>query len=319
MPEEQLMNNQSNISPYLCRVVGETPHRAERFHASTVRRTKAFAIAIHIPVLLWLATGYLIAFNIFQQPAEMATVIALVCGGLIYMVERLVLATPKNWYVNLTRIFIGVVISVLGATAVDLVIFDREVTQQWTQSQENALVAEQQAHLARLAGEVAQKKDEWFSAKEAANCEANGTCGSMVRSVGPVYRELARQAEFLRKEYVQARALLAQEQQNSRLAVAQWRANAPSAANAGLLARVEALHNYTQQHSAALAAWALFFTLVLFLELMVVFCKLVFGETVDDQIEQMREQISHKKALDYKEAITSPGAGALTLIEASYR
>lgn len=313
------MKTQNNVSAYLCRVIGECPQRVARFHDSTVRRTKAFAIAIHIPVFLWLATGYLIASNVFQQSFEVSAVIALVCGGLIYMVERLVLATPKIWYVNLSRVLIGVVISILGATAVDLVIFDREVTLQLSQAQEAKLVAEQDTRIAKLTAEVDRKKTDWMKARDAANCEANGTCGSMVRSVGPVYRELARQAEFLRTEYVKAQDQLIQEQQANRQALLQWRESPPSAAGAGLLARIEALHDYTRQNNAALVAWILFFALVLFMELMVVFCKLVFGETVDDEIDRIREKISHKKAVDYMQAVTSPVAHALNLVETSYQ
>ena len=36
------------MSNYLCHIVGEQPERVARMHASTVKRTKAFAIAIHI-------------------------------------------------------------------------------------------------------------------------------------------------------------------------------------------------------------------------------------------------------------------------------
>lgn len=313
------MNHQTEISAYLCRVIGESTQRVARLHPSTIRRTKAFAIAIHIPVFLWLATGYLIASNVFEQTKEVASVIALLCGTLIYMVERLVLATPKIWYVNVSRVLIGVVISILGATAVDLVIFDREVTKQLLETREADLISRQEASVGKLQADVAQKKADWFKATEAANCEANGTCGSKVRSVGPVYRELARQAEFLRMEYLKAQDHLTEQHSANLRALAQLRETPPSASEFGLLARIEALHDYTQKNSAARTAWLLFFVLVLFLELMVVFCKLVFGETVDDEIDRIREKISHKKAVDYMQAVTSPVANALDLVEASYR
>ena len=67
----------------------------------------------------------------------------------------------------------------------------------------------------------------------------------------------------------------------------------------------------------ALVAWLLFFVLVLSMELMVVFVKLVFGETVDDRLERIREQLSRHKAESYLEAMTSPLAGARGLLESS--
>ena len=312
------MTTPQNISSYLCHVVGETPQRAARFHASTVRRTKAFAIASHIPVLLWAVTGFVIASQIFRQSQVASAGVALMCAGLIYLVERLVLATPKVWFVNVSRVLIGLVISVLGASTVDLVIFDREIAEQLLLTGEATLLAEHGALLATQANTVAQKKTDWLKAQEAANCEANGTCGSKLRSVGPVYRELARQAELLRQEYMAAQAQLSAATQNKAQALAQWRATPPTGDKAGLLARVQALHAYTAHNTAALVAWVLFFTLVLFFELMVVLSKLVFGDTVDDELDRIRERISQQKARDYMEAVTSPVAGARALIAASY-
>ena len=312
------MTTQTNISSYLCHVVGETPERAARFHPSTVRRTKAFGIAIHIPVLLWAVTGFVIASQIFHQSDVAAAGVAFMCAGLIYLVERLVLATPKAWFVNVSRVLIGLVISILGASTVDLVIFDREISEQLLMTGEVTLLAEHDAILAVQVTTVAQKKADWFKAQEAANCEANGTCGSKLRSVGPVYRELARQAELLRQEYMEAQAQLVIATQNKKQALAQWRAAPPTDDKAGLLARVQALHEYTTHNTAALVAWVLFFTLVLFFELMVVLSKLVFGDTVDDELDRMRERISLVKAKTYVMTMTSPVAEANRLIAQSF-
>ena len=307
-----------STSNYLCQIVGESPARVARFHPSSVKRMKAFAIAIHIPVLLWAVTGFVIASQIFMLQTWGSAMIAMLCSGLIYLVERLVLATPKGRYVNTIRILIGVVISVLGASTVDLVIFDREVMQELREAGETR-IQDEFDKTARAQGQVlAQTKNDWLKAQEAANCEANGTCGSKVRSVGPVYRELSRQAEFLRVEYATAQGQLAQLNEQRTQAVAQWRAKPDLVTQAGLLSRVVALHQYTMHNTAALVAWGLFFLLVLFFELMVVFAKLVFGETVDDELDRIREQISQQKAYAYLEAVTSPVASAKTLLEVSY-
>lgn len=305
------------ISNYLCHIVGEHPERAARMHASTINRTKAFAIAIHIPVLLWAVTGYVIASQIFMQTVLPAVAVACFCAGLVYLVERLVLATPKVWFVNLSRALLGVVISVLGASAVDLVIFDREIMQQLRKEGEAHIQIESDKAAEALRQVVAQKKTDWLKMQEAANCEANGTCGSRVRSVGPVYRELSRQAEILRSEYMRTQAQLEQLDVQKTQNLAQWRAKPQAGEQVGLLARVEALHKYTTHNPIAFVAWLLFFLLVLFFELMVVLAKLVFGETVDDELDQIREQISQQKARTYMDAVTSPVASAKNLLLAA--
>jgi hypothetical protein len=275
---------------------------------------KAFAIAIHIPVALWALTGYLIASQIFNFDPVRAAGVAAICALLIYLVERLVLATPKTWYVNLGRILIGFVIALLGASAVDLVIFNREVSLQLQEAGETKIKAEFDKAIATQQVAANQSKIDWFNAQEAANCEANGTCGSKIRNVGPVYRELSRHAEFLRKQYIAAQAKLDHLAMKKTDALEDWRSTSRATDQAGLLARIEALHHYTTNNCVALATWLLFFSLVLFFELMVVLVKLVFDETVDDKIEGIREQLSQYKASAFLEAATSPVANVRQLL-----
>lgn len=306
-----------SISNYLCHVVGEQPEKVAKLHESTQRRLRAFAIAIHIPVTLWIVTGYLIASRVFHLESGVAAGVAAFCAVLVYLVERLVLAAPKAWFVNPGRLLIGIVISVLGASAVDLVVFEREVVLQLRASGEARITREFDAALKAQRTEVETRKTDWLRAREAASCEANGTCGSRVRSVGPVYREMARQAEILRRDYDSSLVKLSQIEDERSRTLDEWRNSPRAIEEAGLLSRVEALHHYTVNNTAALVAWALFFVLVLCMELMVVLVKLVFGETVDDQIIRIREELSMHRAQSYLEAATSPYAGARRLIEAA--
>jgi len=71
-------------------------------------------------------------------------------------------------------------------------------------------------------------------------------------------------------------------------------------------------------NTAALVAWSVFFLLILFFELMVVLVKIMFGETVDDKIERVRESISAQKAEAYEDAMTSPLRSARFLLENSH-
>ena len=307
------------IDRYLFRIVGEDPERITSLHPSTVRRIKASAIAVHIPVMLWAVAGVVLARRAFDLSVGAASVIVLFCGFLIYLVERLVLATPRNWYVNLGRIAIGVMIALLGASAVDLVIFEREVNLQLRRSGEVRLEAEFAERIAKQEQLVAQAKQDWLDAREAANCEANGTCGSKIRNVGPVYRELALQAQALRGDYDRAQQALDELAKARQQALEEWRSSAEPIAQAGLLARIEALHQYTLENRAAFWVWLMFFLLVLFFESLVVLVKIVSGATVDDRIEMIREQVSHHKATAYRDAVTSPVAEARRLIETAYR
>jgi hypothetical protein len=268
--------------------------------------------------MLWTVSGFVLARRAFDLSTGAACAVALFCALVIYLVERLVLATPRNWYVNLGRVAIGMMIAVLGASAVDLVIFEREVNAELRRSGEMRLEAQFGTTIAKQEQRVAQAKRDWLDAREAANCEANGTCGSRIRNVGPVYRELAFQAAALRGDYDQARQALEDLVRARQDALEEWRTSDAPIAQAGLLARVEALHQYTLENRAAFWVWLMFFLLVLFFESLVVLVKIVSGETVDDRIEKIQEQVSHHKASAYRDAVTSPVAEAHRLIEAAY-
>lgn len=307
-----------SISKYLCLIVGENFEKAQKFHPSTQKRLTAFALAIHLPVLLWALTGYVISTSIFRLDVVIAISVAFFCAMAIYLVERIVLATPKNWLVNTLRLVIGLVIAVLGASTVDLVIFDREITDQLHISAQDQIQHEYEKATVPLVVRMERKKADWQRAQEAANCEANGTCGSRIRSVGPVYRELARQAEILRKDYLREQKKYEELAAKNNLQLDESRDSSHSISQAGLLSRVKALHDYTSNNTAAFIAWALFLCLVLFFELMVVIAKLVFGETVDDELDRIREAISQEKARAYKDAITSPVYCAREMVHSAF-
>jgi hypothetical protein len=291
---------------YMCMIVGEDFEKFKKFHPSTKKRLVTFGMAIHIPVLLWAISGFVIARSVFGVEQDLAIVVAGICSFAIYLVERIVLSTPQNRVVSVLRFMMGIVIAVLGASTVDLVIFNKEISEQLYVIEQEKIQREHDTAIAPVTARLTQKKSEWLRIQEAANCEANGTCGSGVRSIGPVYRALAAQANLLRQDYLREKdtydSLI--DKLNERLAKAKRSTRVIS--QAGLLARVNALHEYTMKNTAALVAWALLFTLVLFFELMVVIVKSVFGATVDDELDEIRESISQQKARAYRDAISNP-------------
>jgi hypothetical protein len=304
------------LNTYFCHVIGEDASRFPRLHPSTVKRIKAIAIAIHIPVLLWAVTGYVIAASIFNTSTIQSIFIAAFSATLIFMIERIVIATPKTWYVNVGRIFIGLIIAILGASTFDLVIFEKEIQMQLQETQKLKILDEFGKAISEQSRLALQRKSDWMSVQQAANCEANGTCGSQQQNLGPIYIALASQADFLKNEYLVTEHKIDDlvKQRDQKLSY-----DPEIVINqAGLLARIEALHQYTMQNPAAMVAWTLFFLLILSFELMVVLSKLVFGETVDDEIDRIREQVSQDKANRYLNSMTSSTAASRSLLQDAY-
>jgi hypothetical protein len=232
---------------------------------------------------------------------------------LIYLLERLIIAVPKVWFVNALRVLIGVLVAVLAASTFDLVLFEKEIRASLNASAEAKVSKVYSDRRSALQGDITGKKEAWIAAQARANCEANGTCGSGKPSIGPIYRELARQAEVLHQEYLAAEATLAplQEEMTRKIGASHAAAHRES----GILARMEALREYLQDKPHAQAFWAVLFSLVLALELIVVFTKSAFRqETVDDHIRHVRERVSRIKADNYIDVMVDPVARAEQLL-----
>jgi hypothetical protein len=280
------------FTSYSCRIIGEDPTRFANLHLSTRDRIKAFSFAIMIPVILWAITGFVIATEIFNIESYGALAIGAVCALFIYMIERIVLVTPKNWGTNIIRLLIGLIIAILGSTTFDIVIFDKEITTQLIQSEKIRLNVDFVKEQVLYTDQIAQKKTDWLTAQNAASCEANGTCGSKNRSVGPIYRQLSNHAELLRQDYLMMQDKL--DQLSSQKEKLINNSPAITAKQSGILTRIEALHQFIHHNTYALIAYILFFGLILFFELMVVITKIAFKETVDDQLNALKEKYDIK-------------------------
>ncbi len=305
------------VSRYVCAVLGEEKSKADRLRPSTQRRMKAFAIAIHLPVLLWIVTGYVLATRVFSLPPALSIAIGAFCAVLVYLVERVILAAPKSMRIMLMRAMLGTVIALIGATAVDLTLFEREIGLELKQKEEERIKAEFDEKLALLRKQVDQTKVDLDNAQQAANCEANGTCGSRTRNIGPVYHALVFQVTIARQEYVAARERLQSTEREFEQAIKTNRQSALALSAAGILSRIEALHAFIRNQNVASVAWLLFFLLVWSVEMMVVISKWIFPETIDDRLDALRDQIVDYKAKSYYDALTSPFAEAEKLLNQS--
>jgi len=299
---------------YCALLVGEDLGRLPRLHSSTRARIKAFGLAMHIPVALWALTSHAVATEVFALAPWSALWVSLFCAGLVYVLERLILAVPRSLSVGLLRVTLALLVALLAASTFDLVLFKKEIAQSLQDGIEARLAIEMRQQREQVTAHVARVRDEWQRTQAAANCEANGRCGSGKASLGPIYRELSRQAELLRGDYLQTTQALAQLETSQ--ATALQAAVARAQEEAGLLARMEALVSYLQDKPHARAFWAVLFALVLALELVVMLTKAAFHEeTVDDQILRIREDASRLQAQRYLKTLINPAERVRALLD----
>lgn len=115
------------MTRYFCHLIGEDCAMLPYYHRSTIERIQALGVAIHIPIAIWAVTSYVVAHQVFELSHQASIATSLFCSALVYLLERLIIAVPKVWYVNALRILIGVLIAVLAASTFDLVLFEKEI------------------------------------------------------------------------------------------------------------------------------------------------------------------------------------------------
>jgi hypothetical protein len=170
-----------NISNYLCWVLGEHPDDVRRLSKASIARAKTFAIGIHLPVILWALSGYFVGASLFRLGVPMSLGIGLTCAVIIYLVERIVIGTPRNGWTSGFRIALGVVTALLGTFMVDLVLFDREIAEQLAGSGEIRIAQEYAARIATET-EIAPARDQQrMSVNVASPLSTGGTDGCSPR------------------------------------------------------------------------------------------------------------------------------------------
>uniref|UniRef100_UPI004047B4A4 DUF4407 domain-containing protein n=1 Tax=Orrella sp. TaxID=1921583 RepID=UPI004047B4A4 len=302
------------MNKYFCFILGEDREEFRGWHSSTLARAKAYAISIHLPLLIWLVIGYLLSVRIFGLSDQAGLIVSAICGITIFLIERLVITAPKSIAVTIGRLVIALVVGIIGSVGFDLVIFDKEVNEQLKVSANQELSDRYKILIDNQVAEVEERRNQWKLAEEKAQCEANGTCGSGVRSIGPLYREAKRHADVLREDLQRAEQQLQTIKANFAVESSSLETDGTISSSAGLLARIKALHQYVFTDAVTIAAWVMLFLLVTCIELMVVFVKLAFGETVDDQIARLKAQVRIHKANRYASAVMSPYAEANELM-----
>lgn len=301
------------MNNYLFKIIGEDPVHCQNLQRSTISRIKAFAIAIHIPVLIWSIVSFLISVKVFHIGALYSAIISFIAAGIIYLVERIVLASPKGLLISVIRLILGFIIGFLGASAVDLVIFNKEINHQLRKNEIQVINFQTNEAINSQQNEVNNRYQLWQRAKDAAKCEANGTCGTGKANLGPVYKELNAYAEIVRQDYLAAQNKLDQINQSKNKKIEDSKNY--SVEDAGLLIQIEALHNYISQNRSAKLAYLLFFLMILSFELVTIFVKSVFKETADDHVERARESIIIAKAERIRSASSLGLIGAIGLVD----
>ncbi len=271
------------------------------------KKITAMAIAMMLPITIWLFSSFLLAFEVIKTGFISALITALVCGLIVFFVEKLVIMADGNRWLTLFRISIGFIVAALGSIAIDEVVFKNDidisiVTLKNEAIRKAKLDEEKQFKLnnnyQNIEIEVANLVNRYNSAVNSAIAEADGTTGSKQAGVGVITIMKERAKNVIRKDLEAANQKLALLDMGKNEAVKKAGFDMSKAFNENaLLTRIKALFSLVTSDRYMAIVYTLFTLLMFFFEFLVVILKLTWKKTNYERKLAMLEKIGEERIL----------------------
>ncbi len=273
------------------------------------------------------ASGYAL-YTVFGNFFS-ATLFALMWGALIFNLDRYIVSSMKkkdnfiaDWSIALPRIVLAVIISLVISKPLELKIFDTEIQseivsmqQERRKEHEDLLNARFKSELTRLDNEINQYKSElaaFQKTKDArvgeALAEADGTGGSKIRNMGPIYKAKQQAALLAENEYdakLKDYTPLIQQKENEKNKLLAQRDDAlvkmQQVALTGFASRMEALSRVSAKSHAVYIAGIFIMLLFIAIETAPMFVKVISERSPYDFV---LDKIENEFALEHKQITT---------------
>lgn len=278
----------------------------------TVSRQKVVTLGtlILIPVALWTFSGFYLSYYLMGAGIAASILVAFVMGGIILIVDRSFVATPKSergGWLRTIRIGFALVSTVLGSLAIDMVLFSGDLEEYRQAKGEKQVKLYSQEYREKQGGELLRLLDEKRTAQsrheallQAYIRELDGSGGTGRYGEGKVAMakeqekdRAASEVKRLEEGFVKARADL----EEKALAHAEERAAKRGDA---LLSKLRDLHEFVLSDRLTLGFYLIFFVFVLMLETFFVMYKSVAADTIYEQFLQAEEEFGHQQLEAYR-------------------
>ena len=303
----------SKMNRYFFKVIGDDVANLKKYSPETIRRNVTLGRLIHIPIILWVAIGYLLSSEIIGLGTLQSVLIAMISGLFIYFLDFSVINSPRNRSSLILRLGLGLIISLLGAVIIDVFFFNKDINEEIFQQLNSEINSVYQQKITALEKDVNKKEKIWFAAQETLQKEIDGKGGSGRSGVGRNALFLKNQADEFKKEVKSAKKDLSALKKE--LVKKQSDARNFSIKDVGLIEKVNILHKIIFKNQIAMIFYAIFFTLFIALELWLIAFKQFSPKTVDDFSEEVKAKIKIHELKEIMQAHENGYANSLMLIK----
>ncbi|MBA3286210.1 MAG: DUF4407 domain-containing protein [Nitrosopumilus sp.] len=100
------------------------------------QKVALMANALLLPVIIWAINGYLLTKQVLEASQGIAIFTGFICAFVIFLVERIIIMSNSNKGMKQLRILLGICVALLGAMALDEVIFKNDIDHQINKNKE---------------------------------------------------------------------------------------------------------------------------------------------------------------------------------------
>lgn len=268
-------------------------------------------------VLAFFSSGYAL-FTVFDS-YFFAVIFGLVWGLMIFNLDRYIVMSMKSngkwwrdWLVAAPRLALAVLLAVVISKPLELKIFEKEINAELIQMEQEVFKNQEdlvkiryqpqietyRSEINRLKNEMAEKAALRDTLAQMALAEADGSGGSKIRNMGPIYRAKKADAE---KAQAELEALVATNQPlilEKEIAIAALDstivaniANLERTAYGGMASRIDALSRLGQNSQAIFLASIFIMLLFIAIETAPIFVKLISHRSPYDYVLHEHEHV----------------------------
>jgi hypothetical protein len=269
------------------------------------RKVIGLAIAMSVPVLVWLISGYLLASKVLRLGIFSSIITGLTCCTIIFLLEKMIVMSKGGGFLSFFRILIGLILAMLGSLSLDEVVFHDDISrsvarlkvlQGITASDSARLEYERINGYQEIQAKIQEAKARYESAEADVINEANGTYGTGKRGVGRITALKDRKATNRKNDLENNYLALAKLDSLKVIYIENARQQAlNSFSENGLLTRIKALADLVKTDGWMLFTYILFTLLMLFVEFLVVIFKSNWEKTNYERRMEIIERIGEKR------------------------
>lgn len=269
------------------------------------KKVVAMALAMMVPTLIWVFNGFMLSYQVLQAGLGWSILTALICGLIVFMIEKLIIMANGNSWLTFFRVCIGLIVALLGSMAIDEVVFkndiDISVASLKVKTIAEAKGEEEENYnnlnqLAKLDSDINLAQSTFNNAESIAIAEADGTRGTGNRGLGQVTKFKDQKAQLRKKDLdnllnKKDKLVLTEDSLTNEAGLRAERSFNEHA----LLTRIKALFNLVCKDEYMLITYILFTLLLFFFEFLVVILKLTWKKTNYERKIEMIEEIGQKR------------------------